>query len=70
MSLIPSISLYPTVGAVINRITAYYLYSKNLPCAWLVSTRRAPSRHSRDARVYGHTTTNMHQLSTPPLEIQ
>ena len=25
--------------------------------------RRAPSRHSRDARVYGHTTTAMHKLS-------
>ena len=35
--------------------------------AWLVKTRRAPSRHSRDARVYGHTTTAMHILSTPPL---
>ena len=34
--------------------------------AWLVKTRRAPSRHSRDARVYGHTTTAMHNLSTPP----
>ena len=33
---------------------------------WLVKTRRAPSRHSRDARVYGHTTTAMHKLSTPP----
>ena len=36
--------------------------------AWLVKPRRAPSRHSRDARVYGHTTTAMHKLSTisPP----
>ena len=34
--------------------------------AWLVKTRRAPSRHSRDARVYGHTTKAMHKLSTPP----
>ena len=34
--------------------------------AWLVKTRRAPSRHRRDARVYGHTTTAMHKLSTPP----
>ena len=34
--------------------------------AWLVKTRRAPSRHSRDAGVYGHTTTAMHKLSTPP----
>ena len=29
-------------------------------------TRPAPSRHSRDATVYGHTTTVMHKLSTPP----
>ena len=34
--------------------------------AWLVETRRAPSRHSRDARIYGHTTTAMHKRSTPP----
>ena len=34
--------------------------------AWLVKTRRAPSRHGRDARVYGHTTTAMHKLRTPP----
>ena len=34
--------------------------------AWLVETRRAQSRRSRDTRVYGHTTTTMHKLSTPP----
>ena len=34
--------------------------------AWVVKTRRAPSRHSRDARVYGHTTMAMHKTSTPP----
>ena len=34
--------------------------------ACLVKTRRARSRHSRDARVYGHTTKAMHKLSTPP----
>ena len=34
--------------------------------AWSVKTRRAPSRYSRDARVYGHTTTAMHIVSTPP----
>ena len=34
--------------------------------AWLVITRHAPSQHSRDARVYGHTTAAMHKLSTPP----
>ena len=31
-----------------------------------LETRRAPSRHSRDARVYGHTTTAMHKLSALP----
>ena len=34
--------------------------------AWLMKIQRAPSRHSRDARVYGHTTTATHKLSTPP----
>ena len=34
--------------------------------AWVVKTLRAPSRNSRDARVYGHTTTAMHKQSTPP----
>ena len=28
--------------------------------AWPVKTGRAPSRHCRNARVYGHTTTAMH----------
>ena len=28
--------------------------------------RRAPSWHCRDARVYGHTTTAMHNMSAPP----
>ena len=36
------------------------------PTAWLAKTRRTSSRHSRDARVHGHTTTAMHKLSTPP----
>ena len=36
------------------------------PSARLVKTRRAPSRHSRDARVHGRTTTAMQKLSTPP----
>ena len=34
--------------------------------AWLVKTRRAPSRHSRHVRVDDHKTTVMHKLSTPP----
>ena len=43
--------------------------------AWLVKTRRAPCRHNRDARVYVHTTTTMHKLSThlaphPPSPLQ
>ena len=33
---------------------------------WLVKTRRAPSRHSTDARFYGHTTTAVHTLNTTP----
>ena len=32
--------------------------------AWLLQTRSAPSRHGRDARVYGHTNTAMPKLST------
>ena len=34
--------------------------------AGLVKTRRASSRQSRDARVYGHTATAMDTPSTPP----
>ena len=37
--------------------------------AWLVKTRRAPSRHSRDARVNGHTTTTMHKLRSPQQKV-
>ena len=31
---------------------------------WSVKCRRAPSRHCWDARVYGHTTTDMPDIST------
>ena len=42
--------------------------------AWSVKIRRAPSRPCRDARVYGHTTTAVHEIeyispieyTTPP----
>ena len=34
--------------------------------AWSVKTRRAPSRHSTDAKVYGHMTTAMRAASKPP----
>ena len=63
--------------AVLRRMQSILLATRRTPrgasrlvhamSAWLVKTRRAPSRHSRDARVYGHTTTAMHKLSTPPL---
>ena len=33
---------------------------------WSVKTGGAPSRHCRDARVYGHTTSAMHDISSPP----
>ena len=33
---------------------------------WSGKTRRAPSRHSRDARVYGHTTTAMREYRVHP----
>ena len=32
---------------------------------WSVNIRRALSGHYRDASVYGHTTTGMHDMSTP-----
>ena len=34
--------------------------------AWSVKARCAPSRYSRDARVYGHTTTAMHDIGYAP----
>ena len=34
--------------------------------AWSVKPRRAPSQHFRDARVYGHITTAIHDMNTPP----
>ena len=34
--------------------------------AWLVKPRRAPPRHCRDARVYGHTTTAIHDNECIP----
>ena len=33
---------------------------------WSVQARRAPSRQCRDARVHGHTTTAVHEMSTFP----
>ena len=39
--------------------------SMNSMLAWLVKTRRPPSRYRRDARVNGLKTTAMHDMSTP-----
>ena len=37
------------------------------PTAWSVKTRRrAPSRHRGDAKIYGPTTTVIHDMNTPP----
>ncbi|CAM9691118.1 unnamed protein product, partial [Laminaria digitata] len=40
--------------------------------AWWVKTRRAPSRHCRDSRVFGHTTTAVHdnEYTPPPLQVE
>ena len=48
-----------------EHLTALRTWCKQCLPGW-VKIRHAPSRHSRDARVYGHTTTAMHKLSTPP----
>ena len=48
-----------------EHLTALCAWCKQMS-AWLGKTRRAPSRHSRGARVCCHTTTAMHKLSTPP----
>ena len=34
---------------------------------WWMKTRRAPSRHCRDTRVYDINTTAKHEISTPPI---
>ena len=40
----------------------FWVFKEPLPPAWSVKTRHAPSRHSRDARDYGRTTTAMHEI--------
>ena len=40
-------------------------WCKQSVSAWSVKTRRALSRHRRDARVYRHATTAMHDMSAP-----
>ena len=40
--------------------------SRSVQADRLLKTRRAPSRHIRDVRVYSHTTTAIHKLRTPP----
>ena len=63
----------PLIGLVADQLTVPLCTLPFRPSlvgersAWLVKAWRAPSRHSRDARVYGHTTMAMRKLSTPPL---
>ena len=46
--------------------TARPLAGRLAMSAWSVKTQRAPSRHCRDARVYGDTTTAMHGNECTP----
>ena len=48
-----------------QRLTALRA-SRKLVSTWSVKTRRALSRHCRGAKVYGHTTTAVHGMGTPP----
>ena len=50
-----------------QHLTALRAWCKQCLPAWSVKAQRAPSQHCRDVRVYGHTTTAMHDMSTPPL---
>ena len=43
-------------------------WRKQMP-TWSVKTRHASSRHYTEARVYGRTTTAMHEIEYPPLLI-
>ena len=63
--------------AVLSRMQLTLLATRRTPrgasrlvqamTAWSVRTRRAPSRHFRDARVHGHTTTALYVVEyTPP----
>ena len=54
-----------------DHLTTLRAWYKQAMSAWSVETRRAPSRHCKDARVYGHTATVMHDMSiAPPLPAQ
>ena len=65
--------------AILSRMQLTYHATRRIPHgasrlvlampAWSVKTRRAPSRHFRDVRVYGHTTTAMHDMSLSLIHI-
>ena len=56
----PPPSPLPSCGSS-NTARRFALGENNITMsAWLVTTRRAPSRHCRGARVYGHTTKAVH----------
>ena len=67
-------SMLPESQAVLRRmqLTLYAIRpaphsaSRLVQAMPAVKTRRAPCRHCRDGRVYGHTTSAMHGMSTPP----
>ena len=52
-----------------GHLTALRALCKQSMSVWSVKTRHAPSRHCRDARVYGHMPTAMHEIEyIPPIE--
>ena len=50
----PPLPSPPLPCRLVEHLTALAMF------AWSVKSRRAPSRHCRDAKVYGHTTKAMH----------
>ena len=53
---------------LVGHLTAFFTLNAAMSTL-LVGKRRAPSRHIRDARVYGLTTTAMHNLGTRHLSL-
>ena len=60
VGLVPCYPVGCLLPAFVNRGSLQAMSS------WSVKTRRAPSRHCRDARVYDHRTTAMHDIDYPP----
>ena len=63
----PKLSTETPRNLTVRIVTANAVTGRN-PAPWSVkSDVLRPSRHCRDSRVYGHTTTAMHDKSIPPL---